>query len=140
MFDTIINGLKSMLWAVALVFVFTLQLQAELRDPTRPSGFQVDVSDAGSLPEASDEIRLQAIFYHPVKPSAMINGRTYVVGDAIADARIVSIKSDSVFLQTNAQNKELKLSTAPVKTKRGKAAPVKTITGAQQRRASKGED
>lgn len=90
---------------------------AELRDPTRPSGFIVEAGALENISTDADELRLQAIFFHPDRPSALINGRRYAVGDEIADARIIQITSESVIFESEQQNKALKLSVQQVKTR-----------------------
>jgi hypothetical protein len=43
-------------------------------------------------------LRLQAIFYEPSQPSAMIRGKTVMVGDTVEHARVVAITDTSVTL------------------------------------------
>jgi hypothetical protein len=53
-------------------------------------------------------LKLQAIVYNPVRPSAIINGRTLFVGDKFADFHILAINQESATLvgkgQTNVLN------------------------------------
>jgi hypothetical protein len=50
-------------------------------------------------------IRLQAIVFHPTRPSAMINGKTLFVGDMLGEMQLVAIGRESATLvgagQTN---------------------------------------
>jgi hypothetical protein len=43
-------------------------------------------------------LRLQAILYHPTRPSAMIGGKTVFLGDKVGEARVASITAESVTL------------------------------------------
>ena len=60
---------------------------------------------AETAPSGPPPIRLQAIVFHPTRPSAMINGRTLFVGDMVGDMRLVAIGRESATLvgagQTN---------------------------------------
>jgi hypothetical protein len=70
-------------------------------------------SATNALPAASAEpappgpttVRLQAIIFDPIKPSAMINGRTLFIGDMFGEMRLVAIDRQSATLvgagQTN---------------------------------------
>jgi len=54
---------------------------------------------------APEPLRLQAVFYSPPRPSAIISGKTVVVGDSIRGLQVVAIGSSSALLigvgQTN---------------------------------------
>ncbi len=54
-------------------------------------------------------LKLQGIVYDKVKPSAIINGRTYFVGDGVRDARIVSIEPSEVVVELMGHNRTLRL-------------------------------
>jgi len=54
-------------------------------------------------------LKLQGIVYDKVKPSAIINGRTYFVGDGLRDAKIISIEPSEVVVELNGQNRTLRL-------------------------------
>lgn len=61
---------------------------------------------AGPLP------KLQGIFYHPSRPSAVINGRTVYVGSRVGDARgslVLEIGPDSVTVGSRSQTNVLAL-------------------------------
>lgn len=109
-------------WLLAVCLI-ALPLQAELRDPTRPSGFH-GAEDPGSGMLTSDELKLQAIFYNPESPGALINGRRYVVGDPVGDAEIKAIYSDRVVLITAVGESELTMMMPSVKTR-----PAETLSG-----------
>jgi len=55
------------------------------------------------------KLKLQGIVYDKVKPSAIINGRTYFVGDGVRDAKVVSIEPSEVVVELNGQNRTLRL-------------------------------
>lgn len=52
-------------------------------------------------------LKLQAIFYTPRNPSAIINGKTVQIGDTFEGLRIVKINPDSVDLATPTQTNRL---------------------------------
>lgn len=54
-------------------------------------------------------LKLQGIVYDKVKPSAIINGRTYFVGDGLREAKVVSIEPSEVVVELNGQNRTLRL-------------------------------
>lgn len=93
---------------IAMLFVQSLHAQ-ELRDPTRPGGYagaalteNADIGDGFSL-------QLQAIFFHPTKSSALINGRRFIEGDQLGQMQIVKIFADRVVLSDNTSESELKM-------------------------------
>jgi hypothetical protein len=54
-------------------------------------------------------LKLQGIVYDKVKPSAIINGRTYFVGDGLRDAKVVAIEPSEVVVELNGQKRTLRL-------------------------------
>jgi hypothetical protein len=54
-------------------------------------------------------LKLQGIVYDKVKPSAIINGRTYFVGDGLRDAKVVSIEPSEVVVELSGQKRTLRL-------------------------------
>jgi len=77
------------------------------------------ISETGALPHAATAaaaatnqlatLKLQGILYDKVKPSAIINGRTYFVGDGLRDAKIASIEPSEVVVELNGQKRTLRL-------------------------------
>lgn len=55
------------------------------------------------------EPRLQAIFYSPKRPSAMIDGKTYLVGDKLREFKITAIDTQSATLVSAARTNVLVL-------------------------------
>ena len=55
------------------------------------------------------KLKLQGIAYDKVKPSAIINGRTYFVGEVVRDAKVVSIEQSEVVVEFMGQNRTLRL-------------------------------
>lgn len=53
--------------------------------------------------------RLQAVVYHPQRPSAMVDGQTVFTGDRFADYRVARITRNSVTLTSDAGDVTLKL-------------------------------
>lgn len=51
-----------------------------------------------SAPPKPEPLRLQAVFFNPRNPSAIIGGKTVVVGDSIRHFRVAAIASNSALL------------------------------------------
>jgi hypothetical protein len=88
------------------------ELAADARSPSIPVSSE-PAPAANALPAAPSEaplpappaIRLQAIVFHPTRPSAMINGKTLFLGDMLGEMQLVAIGRESATLvgagQTN---------------------------------------
>jgi hypothetical protein len=83
-----------------------------------PDSPVVDVQESpvtNSVPVAAPEppkpvpLRLQAIFFHPKRPSAIISGKTVFVGDKVRDLRVVAIDQGSATLAGAGQTNVLSL-------------------------------
>ena len=100
-----------------LTIAWLVQVQAvEMRDPTRPSGFQASTDTADAMPH-SDGMQLQAIFFHPDHPGVLINGRRFSVGDDVGDAQITAIHTDKIILTDASGEKEVRLITSSIKSR-----------------------
>jgi len=69
-------------------------------------------SPARALPPATNRLaalKLQGIVYDKVRPSAIINGRTYFAGDPMGDIRVVSIEQTKVVVELKDQSRTLHL-------------------------------
>ncbi len=53
--------------------------------------------------------KLQAVFYNPANPAAMVGGKTVFIGDHVGLYRVKSITTDTVTLESGDQTKVLKL-------------------------------
>jgi hypothetical protein len=53
--------------------------------------------------------RLQAIVFHPTRPSAIISGKTVFVGDKVGELRVAAIERDSVTLSGGGKTNVLNL-------------------------------
>ncbi|MFO1475729.1 MAG: hypothetical protein U1F98_03640 [Verrucomicrobiota bacterium] len=62
-----------------------------------------------AAPPAPDPLKLQAIFFSPNKPSAMIGGKTVFVGDRVQGFRVSEIGKDRAVLVNAGQTNVLKL-------------------------------
>jgi len=60
-------------------------------------------------PPGPPAIRLQAIVFHPTRPSAMINGKTLFVGDMLGEMQLVAIGRESATLVGGGQTNLLTL-------------------------------
>jgi len=54
-------------------------------------------------------VRLQGIYLKPDRPSALINGKTYFIGDLVQDAKVVTITRDFVILELEGQQQSFTL-------------------------------
>jgi hypothetical protein len=54
-------------------------------------------------------LRLQAIVFHPTRPSAIVTGRSAFVGDRVGEFRVVAIHRESVMLAGAGQTNVLTL-------------------------------
>ena len=90
---------------------------AEMRDPTRPSGFQASSSISDKAEITASGVHLQAIFFHPDRPGALINGRRFSVGDGVGDAQISAIHTDKIILTDASGEKEIRLISSSIKSR-----------------------
>lgn len=78
-----------------------------------PAALAQTPAETNALPVAEapkpPSLKLQAIVYHPTRPSAMINGRTLFVGDRVGEWRVASISADSATLSNPTGRKVLNL-------------------------------
>jgi MSHA biogenesis protein MshK len=74
--------------------------------PEVPAGTQAAVEAAAPKPVVP---RLQGIFYHPTRPSAMINGKSVLVGDKVGEFRVAAIDQESITLAGGGQTNVLTL-------------------------------
>ncbi len=55
-------------------------------------------------------LKLQALVYHPTRPTALVSGKTLMLGDRIRDLRVTAIGRDSVTLASTTATNILSLS------------------------------
>jgi len=60
-------------------------------------------------PVAFPVLKLQGLVYRGEDSSALINGRTYFVGDIVADTKVISISPTNVVVEREGQRKELQM-------------------------------
>jgi hypothetical protein len=60
-------------------------------------------------PEELPELKMQGVVFRQPNPSALINGRTYYVGDTIGEVRILAIDSTSVAIEFRGEQRTLTL-------------------------------
>src|SRR4051812_28446487 len=66
---------------------------------------------AAPLSPPAPTFKLQGIFYKPVQPLAMVNGRTVGVGEKVLNGRITAIRRESVSVSVDGKTKVLTLPT-----------------------------
>jgi hypothetical protein len=62
-----------------------------------------------STPPAPPPLKLQAVFWNPKRPSAIITGKTVFVDDRIQDFKVTKITQDSATLSKSGETKELRI-------------------------------
>jgi len=77
---------------------------AQVNDTDHPSATAAEAPPAGPAP-----LKLQAIFYQPARPSAIISGQTAFVGDWVGGFQVHAISANSVTLVGATGFKTLKL-------------------------------
>ena len=85
-----------------------------LSDPTRPPSFSESGRDAE--PRASVGPVLQSVIVSGARKLALIDGRTYTVGDKVGEAKLVAISGSEVTLRESGGNKILRLTPDAQKT------------------------
>jgi len=76
---------------------------ARTPEPVAPA--RIVVVQVTNPPAAPPEAvyKLQAIYWRPTKPSAVVNGNTVFVGDRIQNARVAAIDQNSVTFKVDGQ-------------------------------------
>ena len=74
---------------------------------TAPVAVSTPTSVAAPKPEP---LRLQAIIYHPARPSALISGKTVFVGERVQGMKVVGITRETATVEANGKNLLLRLS------------------------------
>src|SRR5262249_26296155 len=64
-----------------------------------PGPIAIAPSAASPAPPKPSQTRVQAIFYRPRNPSAVINSRTVYVGDAVGEGKVVAIDKQTVTIE-----------------------------------------
>ena len=79
---------------------------------TQPAPVATVGTEAGAAPVAPPQpepLRLQAIVYHPTRPSALISGKTVFVGERVQGMKVVGITKETATVAGNGKNLVLKL-------------------------------
>lgn len=85
----------------------TVQTAADLSPVAAPKTSEPVAEPA---PQNPPPLRLQAIFFSPSRPWAMIGGKTLFVGDQVGDFKVVAIASESATLVSGGQTNILTVS------------------------------
>jgi len=109
------NGLRFglLLLPIAAVAATTAFAQT-LRDPTRPPSFSESAREGE--PRASQGPVLRSVIVSGGRKLALIDGRTYTVGDKVGDAKLIAISGSDVTLRESGANKVLRLTPDSLKT------------------------
>jgi hypothetical protein len=81
----------------------TTDVTTRSTDPANPGATTLVV------PPPPPPLRLQAVFYSPTKPSAIVSGSTVCVGDRVRGYHVVAIGKDSVTLSSPTETKVLRV-------------------------------
>jgi hypothetical protein len=113
--------------------IWTETAQAQVPDPTRPSGNQVAV-DAGVGASAPVESGVQTVILRPGgKSAAVINGQYVVVGGKYGDKRVLRITESEIVLKGESGREVIKVMPSVEKTPARKtAAKAQRTTGTAQ--------
>jgi len=109
-------GLMSVILGVATVFILPIQsipetVPVRATEPTpRPLAKPVPTNAAPPVvkpvkPVTFPAVRVRGIIYDPGRPSALIGGKTYYIGDQVQGAKIVAITRDTVLLEIQGQQR-----------------------------------
>ncbi len=128
----------SVLWLVASSAASAAFAQA-LRDPTRPPS--AALTERGREGEARGSggeggMVLQSVIVSDGRRLALIDGRTYTVGDKIGEAKLISISGSEVTLRESGGRKVLRLTPNATKTTpapEGESEAPSRASGAQAR-------
>ena len=95
------------------VLLFTQSVDAQgLTDPTRPPDAQVQGQPDAAAPDAVAVDAgpvLQSVIQSGTRQYAMISGKSYKIGDAVAGARIIAISETEVTLRDGRQRVVLRM-------------------------------
>ncbi|WP_440876252.1 hypothetical protein [Thalassotalea sp. PLHSN55] len=89
-----------------LLSVFTVAVNAQSIDPTKPFGFSSQGSSTSI--KGKGPLVLESIIHSDKIHTAVINGQVMKVGDSIGKHRLVAVNDNSVVLRT--ETERLKLS------------------------------
>lgn len=102
-----VNRLVILLFLLG-IFEFNTVLGDEiLQDPTAPI---IGNTTTDHMLNISDGLRLQAIIVTPTKKVAVINTKTYKIGDYIGDYQIINIIKSCILLQNKETKEKIRLS------------------------------
>lgn len=100
--------LQRFLCVLAVCSSYGLATAAELLDPTRPAGWQAAATDSQQpLPTRPAALQLQGTFSADGEHSAMISGQRLGVGDRVAGAQILDIRTGLVVMEADGEQFEL---------------------------------
>ena len=103
--------IASVLFAAASGAAYAEKDISQLPDPTRPQNIAAQdfAGGSGGRVRSDSPWLLESTLIAENRRSAVINGRTYRVGDAIGDAKLVAIESYEVLLEKGSKQIRLRL-------------------------------
>lgn len=113
-----VGVMKSRLMGLVLssVAASVLAQSGSLADPTRPPPAFVGEADPGSGGDAKALVLQSVIMPKGGRPSAVISGRTYPLGSAVGDGKLVRIGEMDVTIQGSGGSQNLSLTPDVEKT------------------------
>ena len=107
------RGLQAIILGLGLV---ASAVGAEsLPDPTRPADFFSQLTVQRDMDKAGISWNVTAIRISDVGSSAILNGKFVRIGDSIANARVVDIRSDAVVLEFDGRQVDVRILRTTVK-------------------------
>lgn len=88
-----------------VMHLHALEADVNLSDPTRPAKIAVSEVIQGE----SSDYKLSQIYISRKSRLAIINGQKVKMGDSIANAQVITIKPDSVYLLIEGSIKEISI-------------------------------
>jgi hypothetical protein len=85
-------GIMILIFSVITVFIVPAHRKAEKQKPQVAARAPQPVTNVPSF-------KFQGMALRDVKPSALINGRTYFVGDLVGEAKVVAIETNQAILE-----------------------------------------
>jgi len=98
-------GVMCLILGLATVFILPLPPPAMPIRAAQPLRTNEPPKVEPVKPAMFPAVRIQGIYYRPERPSALINGKSYFIGDQVQDAKVVAIARDQVLLEIEGQQR-----------------------------------
>jgi len=103
-------GLILTIFGIIVIFIAPYKkVEARAVAPTNAGPRSVATNAPIPKPVTFPALKLQGIVYKQDRSSALLNGRTYFVGNYVGEAKLVAISATNVVLEMQGQQRELVL-------------------------------